>query len=178
MMNPADLTHENIQKLAEKMRDPQARMQAAHKLASTIGPSPDEQDQIQAQFGNAMQPQQQGQMPQQEQPLPSANMPQGPTPAATQQQQEKQYGAQMYDQLGLTGAQPGDVWGKAAIFFEFQQGQQAAQQQQQQQAMMAQQQGGMPPQGGGGAPPQIPTEPVRATSPQKNVQNYMQAGGQ
>lgn len=60
MYNPADLTQDRIIKLANKMKDPEARKQAAFKLASQVGPSPDEA----AELGQMMQPQGGQQQPQ------------------------------------------------------------------------------------------------------------------
>jgi hypothetical protein len=199
MFNPADLTPENIAKLAEKMRDPAVRQKAAFHLANTVGPSPDEQDQIQAMMNPQQQPQEQApqqvaqaqQMPPQMPPqLPPQLSPpvqeMAPEPMSPpidpqqqdaaqqmqQQTQEKMQAAMEYDKLGLQGAAPNDYWGKAAIYYEYLDKMQAQQLQQ----MMMQPQQGMPMPGGGGG--MLPTEPVRQTSPQQNVSNYMNVGGQ
>lgn len=75
MFNPADISKERIAQLAERMKDPQLRAQAAQFLAANVGPAPDQQQEIQ----RMMQPQQQQQMaPQQPMPAPA---PQAPAPA-------------------------------------------------------------------------------------------------
>lgn len=185
MFNPADITPENIQKLAQKMQDPAARKQAAFMLAQNIGPAPDEQDQIQQMVNPQGGPPQgqanpgafpgQGQIPQSGMvPVPT---PQQATPPAIQQEQQqmlmqqqqeqqmiqeqaaqqqaqKMAEAQEYDNLGLTGAAPDDIWGKAAIYNDFILQQQAAQRQLQMQ---------VDPQGAGQQQPSAPmiqTEPL------------------
>lgn len=187
MFNPADLTPERIQALAQKMQDPALRQKAAYHLASTVGPAPDEQDQIQQMMQPQGQPQGQatpqpqapqvqanpaafpgqGQIPQSgmmpppsmdqqipsdiQQGLDAQIMEQMAHQQAQEQERQKMQEAQMYDQLGLTGAQPGDIWGKAAIYNEFIMQQQSLQKQ-------------MMPQGQQQSPsmPQLQTEPVPA----------------
>lgn len=93
MFDPAQINERSIGLLAEKMRDPMRRRQAAMMLAQQIGPSPDQQGGGRGDMASLMQPaQRQPQVaagavpPPQKAPMPPAP-PQQPMPQQQMPQQ-------------------------------------------------------------------------------------------